>query len=190
MLRTCNRCVIDKPLAAFGRSSHGTVKRRCKRCEADIAAARRAADPEKAKRIRRESAAACKLIDPARAKRHERATYKRGGREKQARYHHELRTTRPFEWRARLLRRFNSAITAADLEALWSRQDGLCALTGRPLDHAKADIDHIVPVSRGGGHELGNLRWVTRKANRAKGNMTDREFFELCHDVLTMRGKL
>lgn len=188
-MRICNRCVTGKPLADFGRSSHGSLKLVCKKCEAEAAARRRAADPEKARRIRRESAAVCKIIDPGRVKAHERATYRRGGKEKQARYARELREKRPFEWRAKLLRRVNPTITATDLEALWERQGGLCGLTGRPLDHAKADIDHIVPVSRGGGHDLGNLRWVTRRANRAKGNMTDQEFFELCQDVLNHRGK-
>lgn len=52
---------------------------------------------------------------------------------------------------------------------MYEEQAGKCALTGRPLD-ASFEVDHIVPVSYGGGNERTNLRLVSRSANRSRGN--------------------
>ncbi len=42
-----------------------------------------------------------------------------------------------------------------------------CALCGLP---GADTVDHIVPVSLGGTHELGNLRPAHRKCNSSRGN--------------------
>lgn len=34
----------------------------------------------------------------------------------------------------------------------------------------KWEVDHIIPLSKGGLHEPGNLQVITRKANRDKGD--------------------
>jgi len=52
---------------------------------------------------------------------------------------------------------------------LYEEQGGKCALTGLPLE-ASFEVDHIVPVSYGGGNERFNIRLVNRTANRARGN--------------------
>jgi len=52
---------------------------------------------------------------------------------------------------------------------MYEEQGGKCALTGQPLD-ASFEVDHIVPVSYGGGNERANLRLVSRSANRSRGN--------------------
>ena len=52
-----------------------------------------------------------------------------------------------------------------------------------------ADVDHIVPVSRGGSHDTDNLRWTWSRANEAKGNMTDEEFVVLCQEVVEWIGR-
>ncbi len=74
---------------------------------------------------------------------------------------------------------------AKDLAALWKRQRGCCALTGRRLDRT-AEMDHIIPRVRGGSDKIENLRWVCRDANRAKQYMLDADFFALCRDVAAM----
>lgn len=53
---------------------------------------------------------------------------------------------------------------------MWDEQDGLCELTGDPLNPDDFEVDHIVPHSLGGGNERSNLRLVTRTANRQRGN--------------------
>jgi 5-methylcytosine-specific restriction endonuclease McrA len=78
--------------------------------------------------------------------------------------------------------------TASQLARLWMSQQGMCALTGRKLDRT-ANLDHIIPRSRGGGHEIDNLRWVIRDANLARNDMVDEEFLQLCWEVLEHKYK-
>lgn len=99
-----------------------------------------------------------------------------------------------FRWRVQFARRWNPAITPDDLRALWDAQDGRCGLTGRELVPEAGDangladdgpqLDHIVPIARGGTHDLSNLRWVCAAANRAKRDLLDDEFFALCRSVV------
>lgn len=52
---------------------------------------------------------------------------------------------------------------------MYDEQDGRCVLTGDQLE-PNFEVDHIVPVSYGGGNEKSNLRLVNRNANRSRGN--------------------
>lgn len=63
---------------------------------------------------------------------------------------------------------------------------GVCELTGLPINMEKcsldiASIDRIVPSE---GYVKGNVRWVSWKVNRAKGEMPDSELISLCRAVL------
>jgi hypothetical protein len=63
--------------------------------------------------------------------------------------------------------------------------DSTCALTGWPLEYGKtASIDHIIPKSRGGDSTLRNLRWVDKRVNFAKRDLSDEEFIVLCRAVV------
>lgn len=73
--------------------------------------------------------------------------------------------------------------TARDLAAIWKRQRGLCALTGRRLDRT-AEFDHIIPRVLGGSDRPENLRWTCHDANRAKRALLDADFIQLCRDVV------
>lgn len=48
-------------------------------------------------------------------------------------------------------------------------------------------IDHVVPRSKGGTHDAGNLRWVLTLANVAKDAMSDDVFFDLCQAIVDHR---
>ena len=66
-----------------------------------------------------------------------------------------------------------------------------CALTGRPLSWNKPqeyEYDHILPVARGGNNTLENLQILCTDANRAKSDMTEDEFLELCKEVVIYAG--
>lgn len=97
-------------------------------------------------------------------------------------YHSDM-----FKSRAAKLRADGHA-TGADLRKKWEEQDGLCALTGRILDKT-AQVDHIIPKSKGGGDGIDNVRWVHKDANLAKRGLTDLELLELCHDVIRWLGQ-
>lgn len=65
-------------------------------------------------------------------------------------------------------------------------QNYTCALTGDKLiPSLNCSVDHIVPKSKGGAiDDPNNLRWVTVDANRAKGDLSDEEFFAFCQRVI------
>ena len=80
--------------------------------------------------------------------------------------------------------RRNQREVALELAHLWKQQRGVCAVTGRKLDKENAQLDHIVPKSKGGETTTSNLRWVHRDVNYAKRELTDEAFLRLCSDVV------
>lgn len=50
-----------------------------------------------------------------------------------------------------------------------------CFYTGEDLD-GHWELDHKVPISRGGTHTIDNLVPCTRRANRSKADLTAEEF--------------
>ncbi len=63
----------------------------------------------------------------------------------------------------------------------------VCYLTGQPIDLTKPStyqLDHILPVSRGGDNSLDNMGLCTKEANIAKSNLTVDEFKLLCQQVI------
>ena len=45
------------------------------------------------------------------------------------------------------------------------------------------ELDHIVPISRGGSNTPDNTQWVLMVCNRMKDNLTEQEFFELVKKI-------
>lgn len=92
-------------------------------------------------------------------------------------------TRRRFFWSASMHLRQNNRATYKELARLYKDQKGYCALSGRRLQKGLIHLDHILPLSKGGTDEIGNLRWVCKDANLAKRALTDFEFIKLCCDV-------
>jgi 5-methylcytosine-specific restriction endonuclease McrA len=81
------------------------------------------------------------------------------------------RAARRVNWK----RRGHGRVTATQLRELWFNQKGLCALTGVPLTQRCCHLDHIIPISRGGGNTIDNVRWTNPIANLIKGAKLDAE---------------
>jgi 5-methylcytosine-specific restriction endonuclease McrA len=67
----------------------------------------------------------------------------------------------------------------------------VCYLSGRPLDLTNRRsfvFDHVTPVDRNGDNSLNNLNIAHPDANRAKNNLLNDEFIQLCKDVLVHNG--
>jgi len=58
--------------------------------------------------------------------------------------------------------------SALEIRALWHAQRGLCGICGTSMFHARAHLDHKIPVSRGGSGAIENLQWVHARCNLVK----------------------
>ena len=76
--------------------------------------------------------------------------------------------------------------TAAYIRARLESQGYRCALSGVALTPETTQMDHAMPLSRGGTHDATNLLCVTADVNRAKGRMTVDEFVSLCCRVVAL----
>lgn len=76
------------------------------------------------------------------------------------------------------------SISFRSVQQLLRRQQYRCALSGRELTPTTAALDHIVAISRGGGHSIENAQVLHRDVNRAKNVMGNEEFVALCRDVV------
>lgn len=74
-------------------------------------------------------------------------------------------------------------VTSSTLMEMLHSQGFKCNLTGQPLSPANMTLDHIVPLSRGGVHDISNAQIILDVVNKAKGTMTNEEFIALCHQV-------
>ena len=70
-----------------------------------------------------------------------------------------------------------------DIRNILEAQEYRCALTGEELNPDHASLDHIVPVSQGGGHDKHNLQILTSQVNAMKGVMSNEEFIAVCRRV-------
>lgn len=76
-------------------------------------------------------------------------------------------------------------ITLDFLEALWVDQEGLCALSGKPMSHKIGDsnIMSIDRIDSSMGYVDGNVQLVLKHINIAKHNLSTNDFYDLCKDV-------
>ncbi|MFY0759849.1 HNH endonuclease domain-containing protein [Metabacillus dongyingensis] len=89
----------------------------------------------------------------------------RSGTPKQKALEHNCRATKEG---------LRASLTADMIEELtWSRQ-GKCWLSGR--SDVPLEIDHVIPISRGGGSYLGNLILIDKRLNQMKFKQTLIEF--------------
>ena len=61
-----------------------------------------------------------------------------------------------------------------------------CYLTGRSIDLEKDNyqLDHKIPVSKGGTNDISNMGIACPEANYSKSNLTIEEYLNLCKEVL------
>lgn len=200
----CNRCGEEKPLTAFGKQKLGWLGRRavCNSCRRDEYAANREAVRQQQRayyQANRERIIA-KVCGWQQEHREERLVYLRryqaDNREqilaKQAEYraaNRELLSLKAGEWakanperrrtsnrlRKYRLRGADGSHTFDDLQTKYREQNGLCYWCEIPLGE-RYEVDHIVPISRGGGNGPGNICCSCEFCNRSKANKMPWEF--------------
>lgn len=60
-------------------------------------------------------------------------------------------------------------VSVKDIAKLLEKQKNICGICKKLLTKEK-EIDHIIPLSKGGKHEISNLQWTHRFCNRSKSN--------------------
>lgn len=69
-------------------------------------------------------------------------------------------------------------MTGVDLVEIYDKQQGLCIYCTEDLSSGAFQMDHRIPLSRGGTHIKENIDIVCSFCNRAKHNMLPEEFIE------------
>lgn len=95
--------------------------------------------------------------------------------EKHREYHQRTFDRDPAKWRARAVVNMQNrkareaanggSVTSDQIEELRHKQNGRCAECGK---HRKLEIDHIVPVSRGGSGDINNIQLLCGTCNKKK----------------------
>ena len=76
-----------------------------------------------------------------------------------------------------------SVASPKELAQLWKKQRAICPFSGIRLNKHSAQLDHIIPLIKGGSGTIENLRWVHRDVNYAKRDLSDTQFVALCRLV-------
>lgn len=66
-----------------------------------------------------------------------------------------------------------------------------CYLTGRPIDLTQSrtyQLDHIIPISKGGQNTLENCGITCRDANLSKRDLYLEDYLQLCKEILENNG--
>lgn len=74
----------------------------------------------------------------------------------------------------------------ADIESLLGKQRFLCAACGKDIS-ARYHVDHIIPLSRGGGNGVENLQVLCPECNLSKGTKTMDEWSSINHGRMGAR---
>ncbi len=172
--KRCKTCDETKPIAEFYRAAvnRDGFTNSCRKCQLTAAKKRLADHPEKKARradLQRKrqqanrakhSAVSLKWVHENldRVKEHRRRT--------RAKYPEKMAADRA-KRRARLAAAAGT-YDASDVAAIFALQKGKCAYCRKKLGTAY-DVDHIIPLSRGGTNERKNIQITCPKCNGSKG---------------------
>jgi 5-methylcytosine-specific restriction endonuclease McrA len=67
-------------------------------------------------------------------------------------------------------RKLNQFVEDVDPQVVWDRDQGICGICKDPADHDRFDIDHIVPISKGGEHSYVNAQLAHPSCNYRKSD--------------------
>lgn len=164
--KRCARCGETKAFAAFSADSHRAdgLRDQCKVCSARTTAEWVARNRDKARATQRALRAAWPE-EKRRAAGAATAAWKRANPDRVRDHVHRRRAAKA-----------ETASGPIDYGALWDACGGACPDCGAQIDRAApwgspefASVDHIVPLSAGGPHSQGNLRYTCLPCNLRKG---------------------
>ncbi|MCW7491997.1 HNH endonuclease [Leptospira sp. 2 VSF19] len=75
-------------------------------------------------------------------------------------------------------------LRAGHIRKLLNDQNFRCFVSGIPLTYENVEIEHIIPLSKGGKHELVNLCFIDKSLKELKRFKTKEEIIELCKIII------
>lgn len=164
--KACSRCKQIQSVANFTRIAHkpGKFVSECKPCRAKLSAEFRLHKPDKAKQYRRnyeithreyfrEKSRKRRAANPEKIAASYADWYKRNP---------ESRVRRRHAYRAR---KYANGVFSISKKEIIKLRNGSCFYCGSA---SNIQIDHVIPVSRGGRHSIGNLVSACRQCNQRK----------------------
>ena len=88
-------------------------------------------------------------------------------RERWSEANHQRELDKGHRYRAR---KRGAYVEKVDRLAIYERDGGICQLCDESVARDKFDLDHIVPISKGGPHMPSNVRLAHRSCNARRGN--------------------
>lgn len=85
-------------------------------------------------------------------------------------------------YRSCMARYKSSPFTVAELEAAVlarTRLPDTCRYCAEPLSLKTISLDHMIPITRGGGNAPANVQFICRRCNTRKGALTHEEYNQL-----------
>jgi 5-methylcytosine-specific restriction endonuclease McrA len=154
-MKTCKRCRLPKPCNAFGVERRAKDGRDCycRRCRTELRAAARAAHPETLERARRRWLAE----HPERRREVASASQRR---------HREAARAR---WQRYQARKRDAFVEDVNPLIVFERDEGRCGICGEPVDQGRFEVDHVIPLARGGEHSYANTQPAHPLCNQRKG---------------------
>lgn len=166
-LKICPDCNIEKTEQEYTVRKSGKIVSYCKECNALRTSKYRQNNREKYLRLKKEN----RLRNPHQVRKESISRYRNNTEKEKARYAKYYATHKDeiVEYgrrrRTRLLNAKTFVVTKKEWTRLCTRYRGCCAYCG---DNTRLTVDHIIPLSRGGYHGIGNLIPACSSCNSSK----------------------
>lgn len=149
-MKSCSECGEEKPLSDFyWRNDNKTYRANCKECVKARTRAWRAADPQRSRAAVRAYKQRNEAAVKARIKRWRAENKDRVLMSNQKRRH--MLAQLPYE--------------NVDRKAVYERDRGICHICRRHVSPKRFALDHLIPMSHGGGYTYDNLRLAHPRCN-------------------------
>lgn len=184
-MKTCSRCREEKPLTAFGKrpSRPSGIKSQCKACEAAAAREYRVANPERQREIKRRSYLKHReqVLEYSRRWTAEHPDHVRARNKKYRLENPELVALAMRRWQvanpervreieaSRRARKLDAWVEDVDRQAVYERDGGKCHICGGVVSRDDFNLDHLIPLSRGGEHSYQNVALAHPRCNFSRG---------------------
>lgn len=179
--QVCNKCGEEKPLTDYYfRSDSKAYRKDCKDCFKQAKAERESKPGVKALRALKERERRAKDDGTINAKiREYRKTehaknivkeWAKNNPDKIRNYNRTQRARRKFAIQA------SESATTQEVKAWIDAQSPVCSYCAIELSSDQIQLDHVIPLSKGGSHTMDNFAISCKSCNCSKGNKTLEEF--------------